>query len=83
MKNSDFRVRIKNYRNDTVEYKYFDTEREAKIWCINRSDMYIDVLDSYEDTNDHYILYQIQYYNRFDGFIPDYGIAINGTAFSV
>ena len=82
MKGKDFRVRIRDCRNGATEYKYFDTETEAKAWCIARSGMYLNTLNSYECADDHYILYQIQYYSRFDGFVPDYAIAINGTAFS-
>lgn len=83
MKSCDFRVRIKNYRNGITEYIYFDTESEAKSFCIAKSSMYLNTFDSYECTDDHYILYQIQYRDRFDGFIPDYGITINRTAFTV
>lgn len=83
MKNCDFRVMAKNYRNGSVEYIYFDTENEAKAWCIARSGMYLNTFNSYECIYKHFILYQIQYRDRFDGFIPDYGITINGTAFTV
>lgn len=83
MKLRYFRVRIKDYRNHTETFEYFDTEKEAKAYCIARSECYIKTLDSYECKDDYNILYQIQVYDRFDGYIPAYYITINGTAFSV
>ena len=78
-----FRVRIMNFETNKTEYEYFESEKEAKIWCINRSEYYLKVLDSYEDKDNPNITYQIQYYAPFDGYIPDYGITMNDSAFSV
>ncbi len=81
---ADFRVRIKHYDMNDVEYKYFDTEKEAKAWCIQRSEYYIRCLDSYECKSDHYTLYQIQYLDAMTKeYVPDYSITINQTEFSV